>query len=110
MLSRTIVFTVLTLFVFSILMAFIPIEFVSTSTGAYSQSAFVVTTLNANDVIVYKNQALDNMTHGYSSLEDAPDPPQWNVSLPTGEYLEVKWSQFPVGGAWAIELVHAFTT
>jgi len=104
MISKTIVFVIVALFTFSSLIIFLPAEF--RSTGAFAQAPYVISTLSANDMIIYKNQGADNMTHGYSSLEDAPDAPQWNASLPEGEYLEVWWNQQTIYGIWVIQINH----
>lgn len=42
------------------------------------------------DLARYDTFRSDNMTTGYTSIEDAPDPPQWNTSI-LDRYLEVTW-------------------
>jgi len=98
---------ILTLFVFSSLLAFIPIAF---RIGIETQDPVVIETLSANNLIVYANQGMDDMTHEYSSLYDAPSPPQWNASLPTGEYLEIWWNQVTIYGTWVVKAKHVHTT
>lgn len=44
----------------------------------------------ATDLVVYSSFANDTMVFDYSSLNDAPDAPQWTTAL-TDRYLEVWW-------------------
>lgn len=73
------------IFVFALLMGFLPAAF--KTTGMSAQDALAVETIEANTLIVYSSQGSDTTFIGYTSLEDAPDPPQWNVS--ENNYVEV---------------------
>jgi hypothetical protein len=44
----------------------------------------------ATDLTVYSSFAQDTMIYDYSSIGDAPDPPQWETTL-TNRYIEVWW-------------------
>jgi hypothetical protein len=100
----------------AVLLAWIPDTF---SIDAEVQDEISVGEISANNLIVYANSGSDNMTIGdlytdegyftnvgYTSLEDAPDAPQYGAGLPGGEYLEVWWSFDGYVAAYYIELRH----
>jgi hypothetical protein len=64
------------------------------------------------NVTQYSSLGQDNMTYPYTSLTDAPSPPEWNITGQADHYLEVWWSQdsFEGGGGSyyqeALELRH----
>jgi hypothetical protein len=101
--GKTLAFIILFILVFGIIVAWIPDTFY---TGDTFQDSATLEALNAASLIIYSNTGTDNMTQGYSSVEDGPSPPNWNVSLPDGEYLDVWWNQVGIYGTWVIELRH----
>lgn len=58
----------------------------------YQSQIEVTEAFEANDIIVYSTTGLDNMTYPYSSLENHPDAPQFNLTV-GDEYIEVWWSE-----------------
>jgi hypothetical protein len=102
--GKTLAFVIIFILVFGIVVAWIPEYFGST---ADIQDQTALTALSAADLIVYSTAGSDNMTYSYSSLTDAPGAPQWNTSLPDGEYLEVWWGE-EVGLPY-LELRHVHT-
>lgn len=44
----------------------------------------------ASDLISYSSFASDQMNLGYTSITDAPSPPQWNTTI-VNRYIEVWW-------------------
>lgn len=44
------------------------------------------------NVTIYANSGSDNMTYDYSSYNDGPAAPDWEMGLPSGQYFEIWWS------------------
>jgi len=94
-------FSKMTIFIFVVLGAF-TLLFASMTTdfyanqGTYTASAGTAHTAPSSfdvaNVTIYDATGADNMTYPYTSLTDAPAPPQWTGALPDGQYLEVWWS------------------
>lgn len=103
--GKTLAFIIIFILVFGVIVAWIPDVFVS---DTEIQEAETLEALTAANLIIYSTTGSDNMTHGYSSFNDGPTAPDWNVSLPEGEYLEVWWGS-NVFGDYAIELRHVGT-
>jgi hypothetical protein len=107
--GKTLAFVILFILAFGLIMAMIPSSFLTGDETVQDQD--VLTVLNAADLIVYSNSGSDTMNYQYSSLTDHPDAPQFNASLPEGEYCEIWWgvSGIPDVGTIgkAIEIRHS---
>lgn len=101
--SRTLAWIIICIFVFGFLMTWIPDSFAPDTSV---QDVETLTAINAADLIVYQSAGSDNMTFSYSSLEDAPNPPQWNFSSAEDEYLEIWWAD----SGYNIQARHVYTT
>jgi hypothetical protein len=95
MLLRNIVFVLILLIVFTGFIALIPAAFLPSDINSSTVQADSNEPFNANNLIVYTNTASDNMSRGYDSLKDAPDPPQWPAGTAEGEFLAVNWINGP---------------
>lgn len=99
--GTTLAFIVIFILAFSSLLAWIPDDF---TPDYFVQDAEATEALIAANLIVYGNTGSDTTFTGYSSLNDAPSAPQWNVSV-EGEYLEVWFGDTAIVG-YALELRH----
>lgn len=104
--GKTIAFLILFILAFGLIVSWIPDSF----TDATIQDSEAFGAITAANLIVYENQGADNMAFGYSSYDDGPDPPNWNISLAEGEYLDVAWTFSPLYGTRYISLTHVGTT
>jgi len=75
-------------------MGLLPSEIQNLGWSGSSVDVEIQEQFEAADLLAYKNTATDNMTYPYSSLDDAPSPPQWETSQ-SGKYLEVIWFEDP---------------
>lgn len=105
MLSKIMIILFGTLAMFAILMQTMPAEFYYAASYPESDQQIIKTFTLAN-VTIYNSLGTDNMTHPYSSLEDGPDPPDWEVIEMPDHYLEVWWSE--IWGDRILELRHAW--
>lgn len=103
--GKTLAFVILFILAFGLLVSMIPDDFIS---DVEIQEQEALTALTAANLIIYDASGVDNMTRPYSSFTDGPTAPNWNVSLPDGEYLEVWWGS-NVFGDYAIEIRHVGT-
>jgi hypothetical protein len=93
MLSKALIFVFTSFGVFAILLGTMPSEFITQTFNPKYVDPEVREKFEAVDVMMYDNVGNDNMTYPYSSLEDGPAPPDWEAGLPSGQYLEVWWSE-----------------
>jgi hypothetical protein len=104
--GKTLAFVILFILAFGLIVAIIPDSF----HGVEVQESDAFEAITASSLIVFENQGADNMTYPYSSYDDGPDPPNWNISLAEGEYLDVGWTVSPLFGNKYIGLTHVGTT
>jgi hypothetical protein len=97
---------VLTLFVFSALLVFMPAAFRPTSVTSEGTSLLAIEILTLNDIVVYQQSGDDETFHGYSSLYHAPDAPQWNVTGAGNDFVEVWFGEEPGFPGYVLELRH----
>ncbi len=80
--------------IFAVLYAAMPIELFLNQADYIPNlvNQEVKETFEATDLAVYSSFAQDTMIYDYSSIGDAPAPPQWETTL-TNRYLEVWWGE-----------------
>jgi hypothetical protein len=112
MLGKILIFVFVVLGMFGVLMASRPAAFQDLSYAPSYIQKQVTDKFDIADIAVYDNVAKDDIGFPYDSLYDAPSAPQWNMSLPTGQYLEVLWysNYLPYGYQDVLEFRHVYKT
>lgn len=64
---------------------------------SYQSQVEIQEEFNALDLTTYSSFANDTMNFGYTSIEDAPDPPQWETAV-SNRYVEVWWGSESIEG------------
>jgi len=94
------VFSKIVIFIFSVIGFFTlmfaaipPLFFAASYESSMGYDSEIAEVFALANVTTYATLGGDNMTYDYTSLDDAPNPPDWE--LPTsGEYFEVWWGQY----------------
>jgi len=104
MLSKAIVFVFVLLGVWALLVGLIPTDFLTAGFAPTYADMETAASFSMANITMYDNLGADNMTYPYSSYDDGPTPPDWEMGLPAGQYFEVWWSES--GGARMLEFRH----
>jgi len=107
MLSKATVFVFVFLGVWALLVGLIPTDFITAGFNPTYREMELAEKFSMANVTQYADAGNDFMTFSYSSMDDGPAPPDWELPI-NNQYLEIWWGFY--GPVRALQFRHTTVT